>query len=684
MKKLDSGEFNALLNDTTRMIESAEDNRQINTVAENLITTLMDSEFASLWIYDASQAILVRERSEDHVRELSMLDQRGVLAKSFLTLSGGIYNYLASEKEYRPETDNPDEIRIKSKIILPLIDHERLLGIVTAYSSIRHKRNFNEDDMEIFEAVTPFLTNVIYRMYPEKQSEDAPEIYLSDRLKESAVTISQKVEHIRQEQKAPAAADDTLGFLANSVHDIRTPANALYGFLELLEGQIDDNRLLKYVRNAKEGARFINDLTTSILDRVSTQRERTHSKPQQIGPVKFFADIAEIFSANMSDKRLSFPIYIDPALPKEISIDAIKLKRVVMNLIGNAYKFTPTGKSVEFSVVYEQQTGTMNVAVADTGIGIAEENQQSIFDAFKQATDETAEQFGGTGLGLSISAQYVRDLGGKLELESALDKGSRFFFTIPLQTVNTARTFETVKNSDSKIAILMSETDLPVSKNIIRTFLRMGLPKSNIAAIRSVVQAPSGTTHLIVFQSRFDKKVRTYAQENNIAVTVMEETFLSMRTDEKSMDMEVISQYSYCASTLHAMLTSRRIPKVLVVDDDNINIELIKAILEEEFCTVETAMDGQYALDLLKKGMQENQPFSLMFLDKHMPKVSGDDVVREVRSIEKQQGVSPIYAVSISGDPKAGTMEDSLFDAFVGKPFNKKEIKKTLKVSMKA
>ncbi|WP_416768367.1 ATP-binding protein [Sulfurimonas sp. ST-25] len=684
MQKFNSSELKAILQDTTRKIEAADGNRQINAAAETLVTTLLDSEFASLWVFDEMEASLRRARGEEQVCEISMLDQRGVLAKSFLTLTGGIYNYLASEKEYCPETDNPDEIRMKSKIILPLINDERLLGIVTAYSSVRHKQNFDEDDMEMLETVAPFLINVIYRMYPEKQTEEAPEIYLSERLKESSHAISRQIEENEHAHPTPATSDETLMFLANTVHDIRTPANALFGFLELLEGQVDNARLLQYVRNAKESARFINELTTSILDRVSTQRERTLSKPVRITSAKFFADIAAIFSANMSDKALAYPVYIDPALPKEITVDAAKLKRVIINLVGNAYKFTPTGRSVELAVVYDPNGGTMKIAVTDTGIGIAEEHQQAIFKAFEQATDETAATFGGTGLGLAISAQYVHDLGGKLELESETDKGSRFFFTLPLQSANAAPSFAAPKNPGSKIAILMDEANLPTSKNIMRYLLRMGLPKSNIIAIRSVVQTPSDATHLIAFQRRYDEQVRAYAKENNLSLTVMEERFLSMTKTQKAAGVDVISQYGYYASTLHAMLSSRGVPKVLVADDDRINIELIKAILEEEFCEIETAQDGQSAIDLLAKGILDDQPYALLLLDNNMPKISGNEVVRELRAIEKQHSLPPAYVVSISGDPKAAASDNPHFDAYVGKPFNKKEIKRMLKAALAA
>lgn len=682
MKKIDTGEFKLLLQDATRKIENARDNLTINTFIEELVAELMDSEYASLWIFDEAEALLRRERGNDQVCEISMLDQRGILAKSFLTLSSGIYNYIASEKEYRPAVDNPDEIRMKSKIILPLIDNERLLGIVTAYSSIRHKRYFNENDMEIFETLAPFLIGVIYRMCPKKRNDAAQEVYLSDRIKEASIVAGQKVEEIHKEQRTPKAVDETLGFLANTVHDIRTPANALFGFLELLEDHIDNQRILQYVQNAKESARFINDLTTSILDQVSSNRKSANARPAKISPAKFLADIAEIFSANMSEKQIDYHIYIDPLIPKEIIIEDAKLKRVIMNLLANAYKFTPSRKSIKFSVQYDPASRVLHIAVTDTGIGIAKENQAKIFKAFEQATDDTAEKFGGTGLGLDICAQYVKAFGGELKLESELDKGSNFFFSMPLNVTNPTQTFSTCANSAAGITILLDDSNIATAKLIMRYLLRMGLPKTHVSAIRNIAQTASSTSHIIVFQHMFNDEVRKYAAQNSILVLVMEETFLSMSKDEQEQHIDVASQYSYYASNLHAMLDLRSIPKILVADDDRINIELIKAILEEKFYKVKTAKDGREALTMLENGVQNNEAFDVIFLDKHMPKFSGDELLQAFRSFEKKSGQPPIYAVSISGDPKIDTLDNALFDAYVGKPFNKKEIMKTLRKAL--
>jgi len=679
MGKIDAAELKDLLDDATRKMNSANDNIAINTIVEHLIVTALDSEFASLWAFSESKALLLRERSEESVREISMLDQRGVLAKCFLTLNGGIYNYLASEKEYRPTTDNPDEIRMKSKLIVPLLEDERLVGMVTAYSSVQKIKNFDEDDMELLETMAPFLINVIYRMHPEMKEDDSQRVYIGERLLQESQSVVKKVEEIEETKKSTDTPETSLTFLSNTVHDIRTPANTLYGFLELLEDQIENPRLLQYIQNAKESAQFINELTTSILDRVSSQRERSQSKPVKLSPTKFFADIAEVFSANMFNKKITFNIYIDPLLPKEIVVEEMMLKRIIMNLIGNAYKFTPSQKTIVFSVQYEPSSQRILISIKDTGIGIAEEKQSEIFKAFSQAENDTNVNYGGTGLGLAISAQYVKDLGGELKLKSELDVGSTFYFNIPIQVTDTTGTFQPIKSKNIHIGILMDNQNVFTGKNLKQYLLSMGVDDENINPIKSISKTPKNITHLVCFQNKFDNDVVAFTKDRNIKLLVVEEAFLSLIQDKEESHFPIISQYGYYANTIHTFISNNAQIKVLIADDDRINVQLIKAMLEEEFCQIESAMDGEMALTMLKTSVKEGEPYSLVYLDKHMPILSGTEVINEFRTYEKKKNVSPVFAVSISGDSIEEKQKNKHFDMYVGKPFNKKEIKETLK-----
>jgi CheY-like chemotaxis protein len=186
-------------------------------------------------------------------------------------------------------------------------------------------------------------------------------------------------------------------------------------------------------------------------------------------------------------------------------------------------------------------------------------------------------------------------------------------------------------------------------------------------------------THLICFQNQLNDDVVTFTQGKNIELLVVEELFLSLIQDEDKSNHTIISQYGYYANTLHTFISNNAQMKVLIVDDDRINIQLIRAMLEEEFCQMETAMDGEVALNMLKTSVKEGEPYSLVYLDQHMPKLSGTEVINEFRTFEKSESARPVFAVSISGDAVEENQKNKHFDMYVGKPFNKKEIKKTLK-----
>ncbi len=678
IEKMDAAELKILLDETSKKIEASSDNMEINTIIEKLITSLTGSEYASLWSFDDQKVLLLRQRDNSSVQEISMLNQRGVLAECFFTLKGGIYNYLASEKEYLPLVDNPDDIRIKSKIILPLIDNEKLIGIITAYSSVKKIKNFDEEDTEILEALMPFLINVIYRMHPNMKKTPSNTISISKNLQKESSDVVEKVEEIKQARGTVETADETLNFLATTVHDIRTPANSLYGFLDLLEEQIDHPRLLQYVHNAKESAQFINNLTTSILNRISNQREQTESKPVQVNPTKFFSDIADVFSANMFNKKIHFNIYIDMTLPREVILETIRLKRIIVNLIGNAYKFTPINKTIDLTIEYKSETKRIFISVKDTGIGIAEEKQTEIFKAFKQAENDTYINFGGTGLGLSICAQYIKELGGELKLESELDTGSTFFFDIPVNVINDTPLLKPIQSKKIHIGILMDKQNILCTKSLMHYLIKMNISKEKISPLRKIAQAPTQMTHLICFEHKADENVISFVKETKTNLLIVEEELFSLVNNKLSEDYDIISPYNFYANTLHAFVSSKKEAKVLIVDDDYINIELIRAILEEEFCKIETAKDGHIALELLKNAVKDEEPFSLVYLDENMPKVSGMEVINAFRAFEKSQEIDAIFAVSISGNPDINIQTNSPFNSHVGKPFNKKEIKEIL------
>ncbi|WP_457607263.1 hybrid sensor histidine kinase/response regulator [Nitratifractor sp.] len=672
---MDKPQAKELIAQTMEALANADDNLHINHMVEELITRITGAEYASIWMNE--YPYLVRERKEG-VRKLSLEEKRGLLYQCFLTQKSAFYNYITSEKGYVPEIDNPDSIRIKSKITIPLIVGEHLIGIVTCYSSVRKIKNFSPADFEKFKAITPIVIDAIVKMQANRGREILPDDSNGHRSEPSLLRQESRIVHQietaeRDEAKdSPEEAGDCLKETATIVHDIRTPANNLLGFLEILEEHIHEPRLNEYLEHAKKSAQLINELTSSILKVAASRHRREGLRLTSVPATGFFADIAEIFSARAYEKRIAYDIFIDPCLPKEIEVDSMKLKRVLINLLGNAVKFTPTRGSIQLSIRYNSQESRLGVVIRDSGIGIPMEKQKEIFEAFTQADETTAERFGGTGLGLSITSDYLREMGSELRLQSEPEKGSTFSFELPVKAPDETPRTGSLAAGTYHVTILMDPADKATARNIGRYLLAMGLESHQIQAVSRQEKIPAETTHLILFQSRFDPDLLLKFSREKLPVIVVEEEFLSIR-EPLPGQATLISRYGYYGEALYTFLSPREPLKILIVEDDRISVDLIRSMLEEEYCRVDTAYNGLDGLDKLIEAAGSGHPYRLVFSDQNMPRLSGKEMLRQYRHATSGMKIPHSFFVSISGDPTEKERED-LFDFYAAKPFRKSEI----------
>ena len=662
-------------------INNLTDNFEINRILEDLVINITDAQFASIWICQFPN--LTRYRRDD-TSLLSMESKDGLMYKCFALNTENIYNHIRSEKGYVEEIDNPDNIKIKSKIIIPLMENSSCIGIVTAYSDISKVKKFTKNDLEIFKAISPFLIESINRMkfndkvkndktFVDRRSKKNKDNGKRRRKKDSIVNL--KIIKEDRDKKNAKDCSNIVEFTSNIVHDIRTPSNGLLGFLDILEEQIEDNRLKEYISNAKKSALLINQLTTSILDTISDERLDKKSKKTVVYSAGFFAKIADIFSANLYKKQIVYDIFIDPLIPKEIEIDEMKLQRVIMNLIGNATKFTPEYGSIKFYVTYVKDNNSINISIKDDGIGIAKDKQQEIFEAFKQAEDNTKDNYGGTGLGLSICASYVKEMGGKLLVSSKLDKGSNFYFDLPLSDkLEYKPLFRPIKDSSLIIYLLLNKDDIVIANNIIRYLKKIGLEECNIKAVNNISKIDTSTEHIIAFESSIDKKLLELSKEKNINLLIIEKNFLELKAIKNG---KIISPYNYMGCDLYRFISIDRMKKVLIVEDDYISISLLKAILENEYCKIDIANDGLEGLEILEKALEDKKPYDIVYTDENMPKLSGKKMINYYKRLEEKTPFR-IKSISISGSVH-NEEELEYFDYFAQKPFTKEEILRLFK-----
>lgn len=240
-------------------------------------------------------------------------------------------------------------------------------------------------------------------------------------------------------------------FLANMSHEIRTPLNAVIGFTELLETMVEDRKQINYLQSIKSGGKNLLMLINDILDLSKIEAGKLEFKYEPLNPYMLIDEIKQIFSIKIAEKDIDFIVEVEDDIPASLILDEVRLRQVIFNLLGNAIKFTETGH-VKFSVskiISEKDTSKIDlmVDVEDTGIGVPEDQQDNIFNAFQQQSGQSTRKYGGTGLGLSISKRLVEMMGGEIKLRSEVGKGSFFSFT--LRNVSIGATFDDVVEEES-------------------------------------------------------------------------------------------------------------------------------------------------------------------------------------------------------------------------------------------
>jgi signal transduction histidine kinase/ActR/RegA family two-component response regulator len=237
-----------------------------------------------------------------------------------------------------------------------------------------------------------------------------------------------------EKEKAEQADKAKTDFLAMMSHEIRTPMNAILGFGELLHDAVEKPQEKHFAKAILSSGNSLLSLINDILDLSKIEAAKLEMRPETVEMRRFIENLETLFSFRAQEKGLDYSIHAHVTLPRYLSFDALRLRQVLVNLIGNAIKFTRTGQvSVGVSAKPQAEIMLLEFEVSDTGIGIPAEKLEEIFKPFYQVESEHGRHFQGTGLGLSISERLVNLMGGKIEVESEAGKGSTFRLSIPVE-----------------------------------------------------------------------------------------------------------------------------------------------------------------------------------------------------------------------------------------------------------
>jgi CheY-like chemotaxis protein len=266
-------------------------------------------------------------------------------------------------------------------------------------------------------------------------------------------------------------------------HEIRTPMNAILGFAEILKGIETDSKKARYISNICTSGQSLLNLINDILDLSKIEAGKMELQFSAVSVASIFDDMKTIFDLNFSDKGLQFDVFCSEDIPPALVMDATRLRQVLINLLGNALKFTDSGKitlraSVAGTVQKEQSSLSLLLEVEDTGSGISREQQEIIFDAFEQIKNDSTSKFDGSGLGLAICSRFVKMMGGEIRVESKIGEGSSFKVFLPDLEIASGDVF---KDEGRKLidfdtivfepATLLIADDINYNREMLSTYL---------------------------------------------------------------------------------------------------------------------------------------------------------------------------------------------------------------------
>ena len=500
-------------------------------------------------------------------------------------------------------------------------------------------------------------------------------------------------------------------FVANMSHEIRSPMNAVLGMLQLLQQTGMNERQQDYVAKAGSAARALLGLLNDILDFSKVEAGKLALDPHPFRFDKLWRDLAVILSANVGAKQVEVLFRIDPALPSAAVGDDLRLQQILLNLAGNAIKFTERGEVV-VSARLAARSGTrlaVCFAISDTGIGISDEQRQRIFDGFSQAEASTARRYGGTGLGLTISQRLVALMGGQLGVQSTVGKGSVFDFTLEFEIGDGAALAPVPFHALADLSCLVVD-DNPTARAVLgematsfgwRVDLAPGGEQA-LAMIAARIEAGpgnAGRAYDVVFidwrMPELDGwetscRIRQLGASGKLPLIVMvtayDREMLAQRQQDLSPVLDGFVVKPVTASMLFDAVADARLEhrvhrpavpmpagarlaglRLLLVDDNPANQQVASELLSNDGARVQVASSGLLALQALSG--QAPLP-DLILMDIQMPEMDGYETTQ---AILRQLGPAAPPIVAMTANAMAADRTAALNAGMadhVGKPFD--------------